>query len=127
MAIFNMSDSSINDYLNENDAIKRVSDNHGPEVGKKLKSQLSDVRDYAKKMSDNDLKAFNNIAKKDKPISAYARHAESDKEKYIGKKIDKKVSGVIGSELKKRGFDPKTGDKLREAAEYILSVLDEID
>ena len=118
MAIFNMSDSSINRYLNEADRTlkneKKIHSTHGPE-------------DYSK-FSDKDLKhEFN----KRRELSQNSKNRRSDRDSYTTNfdygTSNRRKAAAVGSELKKRGYDPKTGEKLREAAEYIISVLDEMD
>lgn len=114
MAIFNMSDSSINEYLSESDKTlkneKKVHSVHGPE-------------DYSK-FSDKELKQEFDKRRK---LSQNSKNRRSDRNSYTNSfdygTSNRRKAAAAGSELKKRGYDLK----LREAAEYILSVLDEMD
>lgn len=127
MAIFNMENSSLNEFLsgggvsaslNEADRTlkneRKIHSTHGPE-------------DYSK-FSNNDLKTEFD---KRRTLSQNSKNRRSDESSYVNGSDygthNRRKAAAIGSELKRRGYDPKTGEKLREAAEYILSVLDEMD
>ena len=112
----------------------------GSEVYKVVKNQEKIARDKAKNSSTSDLQLMRKLHHKGVSQAMTKRGKELAKSKlgandneaknyvYLSAKQAKKQYGrTYGAELKKRGYDPKTGEKLKEAAEYILSVLDEID
>ena len=164
MAIFNMSDSSINEYLEESSkgrTLYKKSDKvfpNGPFGGANpnalqnymVKKQAKDTGEALSKLPTPLLKAAyksehkalksgklekkidkatDRIIKKDSTApSIVDREGSRELSKTIH---NKDVLGRMGKELHKRGVDVNTlsgkKQKLREAAEYILSVLDEMD
>ncbi len=151
MAIFNMEDSSINEYINENRSMKQainqgkkhgvvVDKDSGSKEYKNMKNYLDEGRDKAKNLSTSDLQLMRKMNIKANSQAGQKRREKLAKSRsevddniaksyaYLANKYSKKIYGrTYGAELKKRGYDPKTGEKLREAAEYILSILDEMD
>ena len=155
MAIFNMSDSSINEYL-------------GGEVNTSLNEADRLLKNYRKESDDKktDILGFGhrkNLSQySDKDLKdtfkSYSNHASTlkkyrnyDPEYVSNGSFEREEAKNAGKELKKRGYDPKAirekskkdeekkqeiinkindskrRQKLKEAAEYILSVLDEMD
>lgn len=160
MAIFNMEDSSISEYLSENRSIKQASHmvdkakgqekealanlgiKNGKDFYKADKIGRGIMKDNARSKSDAVLRQTakierspqnaKKIEKAQDEVNKYSDRKVTDNERaaqaYLNKKAAKKYYGAVtGSELKRRGYDPKTGEKLREAAEYILSILDEME
>ena len=145
MAIFNVSESSLNSYLNEgNKAFKHIADiesRTNPYENRSSKQIQSDIKKKAPSQAKEIINSFGNsdeALKKLNNVIKNGRNAVSDTYKnkgaagqYLAKKASNKLAGYTGAELKRRGIDPKTGKKLeeaaklREAAEYILAVLDE--
>ena len=146
MAIFNMEDSSLNEYLNENrsdrqirntlsapntDLSKRVAD----KVMDTRKKIVNKLRDGIQNYSNEELQQIRkqSLEGADKSLKS------TDGMTYLsaGKDRKKMYGQTVGRELRKRGCEPKTGEKLnkqadpktseklKEAAEYILAVLDE--
>lgn len=132
MAIFNMENSSINEYINENRSHKQMThvinkytnEKPGKMAYKSHKDDLKWAGEIAAKNLDDDalkasIKSFKSV-RNDLDNDESLSPAKS----YLAKKSTKKDYGIIyGAELKRRGYDPR----LREAAEYILSILDEMD
>lgn len=168
MAIFNVNESSLNEYLNENRhdvkrALKMTSDNlkkagldkDGPldfnekNIKKRYKLGNDFKKDIVKNKSTDTIKKAAKLTTDRRRNDRITEEEERNKvlnatpnqiaaRKHLNQQIAKDISGkVYGAELKKRGFDPKTGEKLnkqadpktseklKEAAEYILAVLDE--
>ena len=155
MAIFNVNESSLNSYLNENRhdvkrALKMTSDSlkksglvdydektlkKGYKMGVGIKKNIAknsstDAIKKAAKIITDQRRNDRAVEERNKPLNATPNQLAA--RKYLNQQMAKDGSGkVYGAELKKRGIDPKTGEKLeeaaklREAAEYILSVLDE--
>jgi hypothetical protein len=160
MAIFNVNESSLGEYLNENRSIRQginqakksglIDSDQASEAYKAVKKQEGSLRDKAKKYSDSDLQLIRKMNARGTSKHGEDRGTEALKKitgandhtarasMYLTNKQAKQQYGrTIGAELKKRGYDPKTGEKLnkqvdpktseklKEAAEYILAVLDE--
>ena len=160
MAIFNVNESSLNSYLNENRhdvkrALKMTADSlkkagldkgglvdydektlkKGYKMGNDIKKDIvknssTDAIKKAAKITTDQRRNDRMVEERNKPLNATPNQLAA--RKYLNQQMAKDGSGkVYGAELKKRGIDPKTGKKLeeaaklREAAEYILSVLDE--
>ena len=134
MAVFNVNESSLGEYLNENrsdrqirntlsapntDLSKRVAD----KVMDTRKKIVNKLRDGIQNYSNEELQQIRkqSLEGADKSLKS------TDGMTYLsaGKDRKKMYGQTVGRELRKRGFDPKTGEKLKEAAEYILAVLDE--
>ena len=151
MAIFNINESSLNEYLNENRhdvkrALKMTSDNlkkdgfldynektikKGYKLGNDFKKDIvknnsTDTIKKAAKLTTDRRRNDRITEERNKVLNATPNQIAA--RKYLNQQIAKDISGkVYGAELKKRGYDPKTGEKLKEAAEYIISVLDEME
>ena len=155
MAIFNMSDSSINEYLDRNISLNeadRILKNYRKESDDKKTDILGfghrkDFSKYSDKQLKNTFKSNVSLAKMNK------NNRDSYYDSELNGSFEREEAKNAGKELKKRGYDPKAireEDKknekkkqeirskiasskdrqkvrLREAAEYILSVLDEMD
>ena len=138
MAMFSINDSSLGKYLNENRSLKQYANNFSDKSSRNNKQMYTDLKKVTKIQGNTTAKALksnDDLADIHEFIkdgnTAISMHAKTPAQKYLAKKISKKIAGATGAELKRRGLDPKTGKKLeeaaklREAAEYILSVLDE--
>ena len=162
MAIFNVNESSLNEYLNENRSIRQginqakksglIDSDQASDVYKAVKKQEGSLRDKAKKYSDSDLQLIRKMNARGtskhgedrgteaiKKIAGVNDHTARASMYLTNKQVKRQYGRTVGAELKKRGYDPKTGEKLnkqvdpktgeklKEAAEYILSVLDEAE
>ena len=97
-----------------------------------VKNSSTDAIKKAAKITTDQRRNDRMVEERNKPLNATPNQIAA--RKYLNQQMAKDASGkVYGAELKKRGIDPKTGKKLeeaaklREAAEYILSVLDEME
>lgn len=168
MAIFNINESSLGEYLNENRhdvkrALKMTSDSlkkagldknglldfneknikKGYKLGNDIKKDIvknssTDAIKKAAKLTTDQRRNDRITEERNKLLNATPNQIAA--RKHLNQQMAKDISGkVYGAELKKRGYDPKTGEKLnkqvdpktseklKEAAEYILSVLDEME
>jgi len=146
MSIFNVNESSLGEYLNENRSDRQIRNTlSAPNTGlsksvadivmNTRKKTVNKLRDGIKNCSNEELQQTRkqSLERADKSLKS------TDGMTYLsaGKDTKKMYGQTVGRELRKRGFDPKTGEKLnkqvdqktskklKEAAEYILAVLDE--
>lgn len=146
MAIFNVNESSLGEYLNENRSDRQIRNTlSAPNTGLSKsvadivmntgKKTVNRIRDGIQNCSNEELQQIRkqSLEGADKSLKS------TDGMTYLsaGKNRKKMYGQTVGRELRKRGFDPKTGEKLnkqvdpktskklKEAAEYILAVLDE--
>ena len=147
MAIFNMSDSSINEYyLNEHGGAHRK---YGEILEKKSKDHMQKARDAGyRAIAMKDLASQTHGKAKEKAMDSYEENLERSKNHlkksdrlmddsvYFGHGLQKelfrqrtsgKSKDTINTNDRKPGTYLKAQKELREAAEYILSVLDEMD
>lgn len=135
MAIFNINESSLVCYLNENRSdrqIRNTLSTPNTSLSKDVADTVMDTRKKVINRTRNDIQNYSNEElqqMRKQSLEGSDRNLKStDGITYLSGKDGKKIYGqTIGRELRRRGFDPKTGEKLKEAAEYILAVLDEAE
>lgn len=151
MAIFNMSDSSLNKYLNENGgAHKRYVQMQDKKVNDHLDKhdRYADSIDKDIKNKSISQKTYENVEKRNTELNKAKKAAEEakkyrttgygnsqpyysnglkEKKKEFQKNFGGKSKDTINTNDRKPGTYLEKQKKLREAAEYILSVLDEMN
>lgn len=139
MAIFNVNNSSLNSYLNESDRML-----------KKYRSEPDNVKTDILGLGHRNFSKYTNEKLKDsfinnsKAANIAKKNRSTDDDYALNGSFYREEAKNAGKELKKRGYNPKAirekgkkeqekieeirnnrRKKLKEAAEYILSVLDE--
>lgn len=121
-----LDEENLDKYLNEgNKAFKHIADiesKTNPYENRSSKQIQSDIKKVMPRQmkevigdnySDETLKKINSVIKNGRNAVSDIYKNKGAAGQYLAKKASNKLAGYTGAELKRRGLDPKTGEKLK--------------